>query len=45
VARADKKGMMKRVVIELTDGSTYTFEYGMLSVKKLVAAVNEVAGS
>lgn len=44
-ARGDKKGLMKRVVVELTDGSEYTFEYGMLSVKKLVAAVNDVAGN
>ena len=38
-----KKGMMKRVVITLTDGEQFTFEYGLLGVKKLVAAVNEVA--
>ena len=42
-ARAAKKGLMKRVVIQLTDGSEHTFEYGMLSVKKLVDAVNDVA--
>lgn len=47
IARADeaKKGLMKRVVVTLTDGSDYTFEYGLLGVKKLVAAVNEVAGN
>ena len=46
IARATdaKKGMMKRVVIHLTDGSEHTFDYGLLSVKKLVAAINEVAG-
>ncbi len=43
-ARAAKKGMMKRVVIELTDRSEHTFEYGLLSVKKLVDAINDVAG-
>ena len=43
-ARAAKKGLMKRVVIQLSDNSEHTFEYGMLSVKKLVDAVNEVAG-
>jgi hypothetical protein len=43
-ARGAKKGMMHRVVIQLTDGSEHTFEYGMLPVKKLVAAINEVAG-
>jgi hypothetical protein len=47
IARADeaKKGMMKRVVITLTDGTDYTFEYGLLGVKKLVAAVNQVAAA
>ena len=47
IAHADeaKKGMMKRVVITLTDGAQYTFEYGLLGVKKLVAAVNEVANA
>jgi hypothetical protein len=40
-----KKGLMKRVVIRLTDGSEHTFEYGLMSVKKLVAAVNEVAAA
>ena len=42
-AHATKKGLVKRVVIELTDGSEHTFEYGMLSVKNMVAAVNDVA--
>ena len=42
-AEAAKKGMMKRVVVHLTDGSSHTFEFGLLSVKNLVAAVNEVA--
>lgn len=41
--RPAKKGLMKRVVIELTDGSEHTFEYGMLPVTKLVDAVSEVA--
>ena len=47
IARADeaKKGMMKRVVITLTDGTDYTFEYGLLGVKKLAAAVNQVAAA
>ncbi len=31
-------------ITELQAGSEHTFEYGMLSVKKLVDAVNEVAG-
>ena len=40
-----KKGMIKRVVITLTDGEQYTFEYGLLGVERLVAAVNEVASA
>jgi hypothetical protein len=35
-----KKGLMKRAVIMMNDGSEFTFDYGMLSPKKLVAAVN-----
>jgi len=44
-AEPAKKGMMKRVVIHLTDGTSETFEYGLLSVKNLVKAVNEVAAN
>ncbi|MEA3503094.1 MAG: hypothetical protein U9R47_09995 [Actinomycetota bacterium] len=35
-----KKGMMKRAVITMKDGAVFTFDYGMLSTKKLVAAIN-----
>ena len=35
-----KKGLMKRAVITMKDGSEFTFDYGMLSPKKLVAAIN-----
>ena len=35
-----KKGLMKRAVITMKDGSEFTFDYGMLSPKKLVAALN-----
>ena len=35
-----KKGLMKRAVIHMKDGSEFVFDYGMLSPKKLVAAVN-----
>ena len=35
-----KKGMMKRAVITMTDGSVFVFDYGMLSPKKLIAAIN-----
>ncbi len=47
IVRAEeaKKGIMKRVVVTLTDGTDHTFEYGMLGVKKLVAAINEVAAA
>ncbi len=36
-----KKGLMKRAVITMNDGTEFTFDYGMLSPKKLIAAVNE----
>ena len=39
-AEQAKKGMMKRAVITMKDGSVFTFDYGMLSTKKLVAAIN-----
>ena len=39
-AAAAKKGMMKRVVVTTHDGGEFVFEYGMLSVKKIVAAIN-----
>jgi len=32
--------MMKRAVITMNDGNTFVFDYGMLSTKKLVAAIN-----
>ena len=38
-AEAAKKGMMKRVVVHTTGGE-FVFEYGMMSVKKIVAAIN-----
>ena len=36
---AAKKGMTKRAVVTMTDGERFVFDYGMLSVKKLVAAI------
>jgi hypothetical protein len=39
-ASAAKKGLMKQVVVDTTDGQKFVFDYGMLSVKKLVAAIN-----
>ena len=39
-AEAGRKGLMKRAIITLTDGQRYTFDYGLLSVKKLVASIS-----
>lgn len=39
-AEARKKGMMKRAVIILEDGQEMVFDYGLLSVKNLVDALN-----
>lgn len=36
-----KKGLMKRAVITMSNGSQFTFDYGMLSPKKLVSALQE----
>jgi hypothetical protein len=37
-----RSGMMsKRVVVTLNDGSQHTFDYGMLSVKKLAEAIEQ----
>jgi len=38
-AEAAKKGMTKRVVITLNDGRSFIFDYGLLSVKKIVEAI------
>ncbi len=35
-----KKGLMKRAVVTMSDGAVFVFDYGMLSPKKLVAALN-----
>jgi hypothetical protein len=42
IARADaaKKGLMKRVIVTLTNGEEFVFDYGMLSTKKIVEAIN-----
>lgn len=39
-AEQAKRGMMKRAVITMKDGSQFVFDYGMLSTKNLVAAIN-----
>ena len=35
-----KKGLMKRAVVTMSDDAVFVFDYGMLSPKKLVAALN-----
>ncbi len=37
-----RKWLMKRAVVTLREGSTFVFDYGMLSVNKLVAAIQSV---
>jgi hypothetical protein len=39
-AEAARKRLMKRVVITTTDGRSLTFEYGLLSVARIVDAIN-----
>lgn len=39
---AAKKGLGKRAVVTMKNGEVFTFDYGMLSVKKLVAAIESV---
>jgi hypothetical protein len=41
---AAKKGLMKRAVVTMANGEEFVFDYGMLSVKKLVAAIDAIAG-
>ena len=40
-----KKGLMKRAVVTMDGGQEFVFDYGMLSVKKLVAAIETVIPS
>jgi hypothetical protein len=37
--RANKKGLMKQAVVTMQGGEEFVFDYGMLSVKKLVATL------
>lgn len=39
-AEQAKKGLMKRAVVTMNEGSTFVFDYGMLSPKKLIATIN-----
>lgn len=41
---AEKKGLMNRAVITMENGESFVFDYGMLKVKKLVAAVEQQLG-
>ena len=38
-AKANKKGLMKQAVVTMQGGEEFIFDYGMLSVKKLVATI------
>jgi hypothetical protein len=42
---AAKKGMMKRAVITMKNGEDFVFDYGMLSVKNLVALIESTISS
>ncbi len=42
---AARKGLMKRAVVTLSGGQEFVFDYGLLSVKKLVAAIESVIPS
>jgi hypothetical protein len=44
IARVDaaKKGIMKRAVVTMNDGQQFVFDYGMLSVQRLVEAIQSV---
>ena len=41
--KAAKKGLMKRAIVTMSNGEEFIFDYGMLSVKNLVAAIDAVA--
>lgn len=40
--QAKKKGLMKQAVVTMRGGEEFVFDYGMLSVKKLVATLESV---
>jgi hypothetical protein len=42
---AAKSGMMKRAVVTMKNGEEFVFDYGMLSVKKLVATIDSIISS
>ena len=43
--RAEKKGLMKRAVVTMQGGEEFIFDYGLLSVRKLVEAMESVTGA
>jgi hypothetical protein len=40
--KANKKGLMKQAVVTMQGGEEFVFDYGMLSVKKLVATIESI---
>lgn len=42
---ARKKGIMKRAVVTMKDGQVFVFDYGLLSVKKLVESIESMISS
>ena len=43
-AKATKSRLMKRAVVTMNNGEEFVFDYGLLSVKNLVAAIESIAG-
>lgn len=43
--RANKKGLIKQAVVTMGNGEEFVFDYGMLSVKKLVAEIESVSST
>jgi hypothetical protein len=41
---AVKKGFMKRAVVTMENGEEFIFDYGMLKVTELVAAIEAISG-
>ena len=41
---ATKSGMMKQAVVTMKNDEQFVFDYGMLSVKKLVVAIGSISG-
>jgi hypothetical protein len=42
--KATKSRLMKQAVITMNNGEDFVFDYGLLSVKNLVAAIETIAG-